>query len=123
MRLKKMTEATRLFVLASMTRPDHTVDARELARIHRTQGYSKIAVHYVIERDGTVQPGRELDEPGCLAARFNTSAIQVCLIGGVDSDLSPEINFTPQQRESLTALVDKHGLPVVFSACCPLQEL
>lgn len=123
MRLKKMTDPTQVFVVASMTRPDHDVDVAELSRIHRTQGYSKVAVHYVLARDGTLQPGRPLDEPGCLANSRNSSTVQVCLIGGVDADLMPASNFTPQQRAALTELVERLGLPVVFAPSCPIQEL
>ncbi|MBB4722626.1 MULTISPECIES: N-acetylmuramoyl-L-alanine amidase [Xanthomonas] len=123
MRLKKMANPDQLFVTASMTRPDHSVTGAELARIHRSQGFSKIAVHYVIERDGTVFDGRGLDEPGCLAARANDRSIQACLVGGVDDALTPTNNFSKQQRMALRRVVRKHGLPVVFDRVCPLQEI
>jgi hypothetical protein len=123
MRLKKLAHPNFLFVVASMTRPEHLVDTSELARLHRTQGYSKIAVHFVIERDGSIHEGRPVDEPGCLAASLNSSAIQVCLIGGVDADLTPTCNFTPQQRASLEELAENFGLPAVFAPACPLKEL
>ncbi|MGO1069511.1 hypothetical protein [Lysobacter sp. CA199] len=123
MRLKKMASAELLYVLASMTRPTHEVNAAELARIHRTQGFSKIAVHYVIERDGSVHTGRASDEPGCLAPGSNHRALQVCLIGGLSEALVPADTFTPQQRSALRALEKSLQLPVVFDrACICLQE-
>ncbi|WP_369933902.1 N-acetylmuramoyl-L-alanine amidase [Xanthomonas tesorieronis] len=117
-----MTSPDQLFVTASMTRPDHKVTGAELARIHRSQGFSKIAVHFVVERDGTVHHGRTLDEPGCLAAGANHRSLQVCLVGGVDESLTPTDNFSEQQRSALRRLVRKHGLPVAFDRVCPLQE-
>ncbi len=118
-----MTTVDQLYVVASMTRPLHMVTGAELERIHRSQGFSKIAVHFVIERDGTVFTGRPLPEPGCLAANANHRSIQVCLIGGVDAALVPTNDFSPQQLETLRSLVRQHGLPVVFEAGCPLQDI
>ena len=123
MRLKKMTTVDQLFVTASMTRPEHKVTGPELERIHRSQGFSKIAVHFAIERDGTVYSGRALDEPGCLAASANHRSIQVCLIGGVDESLAPTDNFTQQQKRALRRLKSAQGLPVVFAQVCPLKEI
>lgn len=123
MRLKKMHSVDRLYVLASMTRPAHKVTGAELARIHRTQGFSKIAVHFVIERDGTVCTGRAADEPGCLAPGSNHCALQVCLIGGVDDALVSSDTFSKQQKTALRRLVKAKQLPVLFDRHCPLQEI
>ncbi len=122
MRLKKMASVEQLYVMASMTRPTHAVTGKELERIHRTQGYSKIAVHFVIERDGTVYTGRASDEPGCLAPGSNHRSLQVCLIGGVDDGLVPTDTFSKQQKSALRKLVKQHRLPVVFDRACPIQE-
>lgn len=113
MRLKKLSNPTDLVALASMTRPDHAVDASELARIHRVQGYSRIAVHFVIERDGRVVEGRPTELPGCLAGpRRNATALQACLIGGLDAGLCPANTFTPEQYASLTSLAERLQLPL-----------
>lgn len=117
-----MTSVDRLFVAASMTQPDPPLTGRDLERIHRTQGYSRIAVHFAIERDGTVHEGRPLDLPGALAGNANGSAIQVCLLGGLNADLVPTNDFTPEQLDALRRLRDRFGLPVVFDRYCPLKE-
>jgi len=78
-RLKPLESVEALFVLASMTRPEQVTTGEELARLHRSQGYSKIAVHFVIERDGSIYDGRPLNQPGALAGKHNQSAYQVCL--------------------------------------------
>lgn len=119
MRLKKLASVDTLYVLASMTRPSHPVNTAELARIHRTQGFSKIAVHYVIERDGSTHAGRPADEPGCMAPGMNHRALQVCLIGGIDEALVPSDTFSPQQRAALRQVMDNHrDLAVVFDRTC-----
>lgn len=119
MKLKPLTSADSLFVVASMTRPAQAATGRDLALIHRNQGYSRIAVHFVIERDGALFEGRPLNLPGALAGKRNTSAYQVCLLGGVNDAMEPEANFTAEQLTTLTELEQRLGLPVVFAPHFP----
>lgn len=125
MRLKKLTEVTHLFVTATMTPPSEELDAAALRRVHRHQGYSDIAVHYVIDRKGVPHAGRARDLPGCLAGTArNMSCLQVALVGGVDGDTrAPADNFTEGQRASLLALADELGLPLVLDPSIPLKQL
>lgn len=122
MRLRKMESVDQLFVLASMTRPTHKVTGKELERIHRSQGFSKIAVHFVIERDGTLFKGRPDDEPGCLAPGANHRSLQVCVVGGIDDALAPTDNFTKQQKASLRKLIANCHLPVVYDRTYPREK-
>ena len=110
MKLKPLTSAEQLFVLASMTRPAQVRTGHELGLIHRNQGYSRIAVHFVIERDGAVFEGRPLNLPGALAGKRNTSAYQVCLLGGVNDAMEPEDNSPrPNTRRSLDSQRASHS--------------
>lgn len=54
MKLKALESIERIFVTCSMTPPSADIGVQELASAHRRQGYSAIAVHYVIRQDGTV---------------------------------------------------------------------
>jgi len=119
MRLKPLHSVEMLYVCASMTRPDEISTGAQLAHHHRFLGYSKIAVHYVIERDGTVYPGRPLNQPGVLAGDDNARAWQVCLLGGVNESLRPANTFTKAQRVALRQLVADVGKPVVYAADYP----
>jgi len=119
MRLKPLQSVEMLFVCASMTPPDTISTGEQLAHHHRLQGYSKIAVHYVIERDGTLYPGRTLDQPGVLAGADNGMAWQVCLLGGVNDALHPADTFTPEQYATLRQLIAEVNKPVVYSPDWP----
>lgn len=119
MKLKPLTDVEQLFVVASMTRPEKAETGRDLELLHRNQGYSRIAVHYVIERSGNVYAGRPLTMPGVLAGKRNTSTIQVCLLGGVDDAMRPADNFTELQIKALGLLAEKHDLPIVFAPDFP----
>ena len=119
MRLKPLEAVAARFVLASITRPEQVTTGEELARLHRSQGYSKIAVHFVIERDGSIYDGRPLNQPGALAGKHNQSAYQVCLLGGVNDAMQPEDNFTEAQHAALRRLLAAYGKPVVWAPDFP----
>lgn len=119
MKLKPLTSADCLFVVASMTRPAQIVTACDLEHLHRNQGYSRIAVHYVIERDGAVREGRPLNMPGALAGKRNASAYQVCLLGGVNDAMEPQANFTKAQHAALARLTKSLELPVEYTPDFP----
>lgn len=123
MRLKKLTSVDHLHVTCSMTKGSEDLGAQALGHAHRHQGYSKIAIHYVIRRGGKIETGRPTDEPGCLAPGANHRSIQVCLIGGVSDALEPEQNFTELQIESLHGLRESLQLPLTFGQESPLRHL
>lgn len=105
MKLKQMQSVDTLYILSSLTAPRQKVTAKVLNRIHRGMGFSATAVHFVIERDGTTVQTRDLKLPGLLANKHNSSAIQVCLIGGVDEDGEIAKNFTREQLKALDKIV------------------
>ena len=78
-------------------------NASEIDRWHRERldrdgrPWRGIGYHFVILRDGTVEPGRSLGTVGAHAAGRNRTHIGICLIG-VDA-------FTVDQREALSRLL------------------
>jgi N-acetylmuramoyl-L-alanine amidase len=92
-------------VHCSATKPDHEVTAEEIARWHRKRGFLKIGYHYVIRRDGTLETGRELTEPGAHVQGYNSQSVGVCLAGGLNEAGDPTDNYTDEQWETLTALI------------------
>ena len=145
MQIKKLATVRKLVVHCSATPPDMDIGAAEIERWHRAGGYLRIGYHLVIRRNGVVEAGRPLDEPGAHAAGHNHDSIGICLVGGVRKikdadgaddadgprwDLIPEDNFTPAQwaslRQIVLGLLNKHpgakvlghrDLPGVTKAC------
>lgn len=112
MNYKPLTDVRYLVVHCAATPPDMDVGAKEIDLWHRQRGFLKIGYHAVIRRDGTIESGRPLDQPGAHVARFNDRSLGVCLVGGckrvtVDGKkvLATENNFTPQQFTALTGLL------------------
>lgn len=95
-----------IIVHCSATPPAMDIGVKEIDRWHRARHFLKVGYHYVIRRDGTVEPGRDLYEPGAHAKGYNFRSVGVCLVGGVAEDKkTPENNFTTEQFESLEVLL------------------
>ncbi len=74
------------------------MDAKEIDRWHKERGFLKIGYHFVIQRDGTRERGRQLHEVGAHVAGFNHKSVGICLVGGRASEgTDPEDNFTAEQ--------------------------
>jgi N-acetyl-anhydromuramyl-L-alanine amidase AmpD len=82
------------------------VDASVIDRWHREKGWLKIGYHYVINRDGSIEIGRETEAIGAHAKGYNATSVGICLVGGLDDDGEPEDNFTEEQWNSLDLAVD-----------------
>ena len=95
-----------LVVHCAATRANMDVGAKEIDGWHRQRGFRKIGYHFVIRRDGTVETGRALDEPGAHAEQVNSRSLGICLVGGLAKDgKSGADNFAPEQKAALRVLL------------------
>ena len=93
---------THLVVHCSATRPVQDIGAREIRKWHvEGNGWSDIGYHFVIRRNGLVEKGRPLANPGSHVKGLNHCSVGVCLVGGVSDNMAPEDNFTALQMRSL----------------------
>lgn len=101
-------------VHCSATTPAMNVGVDEIRRMHIKRGWRDCGYHFVIKRDGEVQPGRPLDQKGAHVYGHNRENIGICLSGGVDSNFKSEDNFTDLQFDALryliTELCGKYGI-------------
>lgn len=82
--------------------------AADIDRWHRARGFRCIGYHFVVRRDGSVEAGRLLAEPGAHCTGHNTASIGVCYIGGCAADgKTPKDTRTVAQRKALLALLKK----------------
>lgn len=81
--------------------------ARDMDRAHRAQGYLKIGYHYFVRRDGTVERGRDLREPGAFSREHNPAAVGICLATAEGGDCVPPV--TDDQRVALDSLLEQLG--------------
>lgn len=86
-------------------------NAAAIKRFHTTpppngRGWDDIGYHYVIDQDGTIEPGRSEEVIGAHCEGHNHDSLGICLIG---------VNqFTTAQWDSLKhlliSIMDHHGL-------------
>lgn len=91
--------------------------AADIDRAHRLRGLLQIGYHYVIRRDGTVEPGRPLEIPGAHVRGFNQFSVGVCLIG--------KAGEKPTDAQVLAIMVLANQLAENYPAIVPVghQEL
>ena len=103
-----MRQLDMIIVHCSATPPSMDIGADEIRKWHLEQGFSDIGYHYVIRRNGSVESGRPLDQPGAHCKGHNARSIGICLVGGVvkySYKLISACNFTELQWQVLEQLV------------------
>jgi N-acetylmuramoyl-L-alanine amidase len=88
-------------VHCSATKPSQNVDENEIRKWHIARGWSDVGYNIVILRNGIIQIGRPLDMVGAHVEGYNSSALGICLVGGISELNVPENNFTEKQMHSL----------------------
>ena len=70
-----------IVIHCSATRAGKNYTAADIDRWHRERGFSMIGYHFVVLRNGTVETGRPLTQPGAHCKGHNSTSIGVCYIG------------------------------------------
>ena len=95
--------ATKANVDENITLPGEDIGAKEITKWHLARGFRTIGYHLVIRRDGTIEPGRPLEQIGAHVENYNANSIGICLVGGLDEKGKAENNFEPKQWAALKA--------------------
>lgn len=77
---------TEIIVHCSATPEGKDYTVADIRRWHKAQGWSDIGYHYVIYRNGHVEPGRDVDMIGAHCVNHNAKSIGICYIGGITND-------------------------------------
>ena len=101
-----MRKITELIIHCSATPAGRNFTVQDLDRWHRARGFNSIGYHYLIYLDGTIHPGRPVEDIGAHCLGHNAHSIGVCYIGGLAPEtFEPADTRTPQQRQSLRELI------------------
>ena len=80
--------------------------AADIKRWHLARGFNDIGYHYVIDLDGTIEPGRDVSKHGAHTSGHNAESIGICYIGGADKETrEPKDTRTEAQKASLLLLL------------------
>ena len=87
--------------------PDQTSSAAQIDTWHRDRGWKfGIGYHYVIRRNGEIEPGRPEWMVGAHCVNHNSHSIGVCYEGGLDIRGQPADTRTAEQKASLRRLLE-----------------
>lgn len=102
-----MRDINQIIVHCSSTKWSMDIGAKEIRKWHTQEnGWSDIGYHWVIRRNGTIEPGRDEKTNGAHARGYNSHSIGICMVGGLNDKVNKtEANYTFQQYTSLDYLV------------------
>lgn len=112
-RLKKSKRTiTEIIIHCSATPEGRDYTVEDIRRWHKERGWSDIGYHYVIYRNGHIEPGRDVDIIGAHCVGHNTHSIGICYVGGVarDGKTAKDTRTLAQKAALLSLLVDLHKL-------------
>ena len=99
---------TLLVVHCSAVRPDQTSSAAQIDTWHRRDRHYKFGIgyHYVVRRDGQIEPGRPEWMVGAHCKNHNAHSIGICYEGGLDIRGQPADTRTLAQKLAMLQLLE-----------------
>ena len=102
-----MRSITLIVVHCSAVKPDQLSSAAQIDSWHRQRGYHLgIGYHYVIRRNGDIEPGRPEWMVGAHCLNHNKYSIGVCYEGGLDARGQPTDTRTAEQKSAMRNLLE-----------------
>ena len=98
-----MRQIKRIFV--HCTASSQKWGVKELQSEFKRKGWRNPGYHYVITADGTIRQLLSLDKVSNGVQGYNSTAINVAYVGGIDTKGNPIDNRTPVQKSSLRTLL------------------
>ena len=102
-----MRTITLIVIHCSAVKPDQTSSAAQIDTWHRQRGFHLgIGYHYVVRRNGQIEPGRPEYMVGAHCQNHNSHSIGVCYEGGLDARGQPADTRTEEQKVALRRLLE-----------------
>lgn len=100
-----MRKIKRIFVHCTAGSQNQTID--DLKEEFRRKGWQHPGYHYVIDINGGVHQLLAIEEISNGVQGYNSTAINIAYIGGIDSHGKPVDNRTPAQKDAMVLLLHK----------------
>ena len=103
-----MRTITLLVIHCSAVRPDQTSSAAQIDTWHRRERHYKFGIgyHYVVRRDGQIEPGRPEWMVGAHCKNHNAHSIGICYEGGLNARGQPADTRTLAQKLAMVQLLE-----------------
>lgn len=106
---KTKRNITEIIVHCTATPEGRDATVKQIREDHiKNRGFSDIAYHYVIYRDGTVHEGRDIEIAGAHCIGHNGNSIGVAYVGGVEN--KPGVPYEKQKAKDTRTIKQKHAL-------------
>lgn len=102
-----MRKIEEIIIHCADTPAGRDVRAEDIRSWHKNEhGWTDIGYHYIIDIDGTIEPGRDVATPGAHCSNHNAKSIGICYVGGRAKDSKdPEDTRTEEQKAALLSLL------------------
>ena len=102
-----MRTITLIVIHCSAVKPDQLSSAAQIDTWHRQRGFHLgIGYHYVIRRNGAIEPGRPEYMVGAHCKNHNAHSIGICYEGGLDIRGDPADTRTEAQKTAMRQLLE-----------------
>ena len=103
-----MRVITLLVIHCSAVMPDQTSSVAQIDRYHREKKHYKLGIgyHYVVRRDGQIEPGRPEWMVGANCQNHNAHSIGICYEGGINIRGQTADTRTAAQKLALRQLLE-----------------
>lgn len=96
---------TEIIIHCTATKEFQDIKAVDVDRWHKQLGWKCIGYNYLIDLDGTIENGRDINMTGAHTVGHNTHSIGVCYVGGLDENGKAKDTRTPEQKLALQTLI------------------
>ena len=100
-----MRKISEIILHCSATQEGKDFKASDINRWHKQQGWNEIGYNFVIDLDGTIEEGRNIDKVPAHCAGRNAHSIGICYIGGCDKNNKAKDTRTEAQKLSMYKLI------------------
>lgn len=98
----------KIIIHCTATTPTQDIGVAEIRKFHVEHNHWRdIGYHYVVRRDGKVERGRYISQPGSHCRGYNSHSIGIAYVGGLDEHRHPADTRTPAQKAALKKLIWK----------------
>ena len=102
---RKMRKIKRIFVHCTAGSQSQSIE--DLKQEFRRKGWKSPGYHYVVSPNGGTRQLLPIEQVSNGVQGYNSTAINVAYIGGVDGHGKPIDNRTPDQKDALVLLLHK----------------
>ena len=97
-----------LVIHCSAVKPDQTSSAAQIDTWHRRDRHYKFGIgyHYVVRRDGQIEPGRPEWMVGAHCKNHNAHSLGICYEGGLNARGQPADTRTLAQKLAMLQLLE-----------------